>query len=124
MKKLHTILLAAAVFLATAILCFTLSNVDEGENINVQSADTSLPVRSAFTSTEGYLELLPGETVNINTADAEELMKLPGIGEVLAGRIVDYRKEHGSFKTVEEIKKIEDIGEGRFEAIRLLITAE
>lgn len=60
--------------------------------------------------------------VNINTADAQTLSALPGIGEVLAGRIVDYRDRHGSFRAVEEITRVEGIGQGRAEAILDLIT--
>ena len=121
MKKLYTFLLAGAVFLAGAILCFSLGNIDEGEHIIVQQEDTSLPLRGGLPSTEGYLELLPGETVNINTAGLEELEKLPGIGEVIARRIMDYRTAHGAFLSIEDILEIEGIGPGRFEEICFLI---
>ena len=56
--------------------------------------------------------------VNINTADIDELMGLPNIGETLAKRIIAYREKNGSFKTVEEIMAVEGIGEGKFGAIR------
>ena len=121
MKRIHTFLLAGAVFLGAVILCSALSSIDEGENIIVQREDKTLPLRGGMPSTEGYIELLPGETVNINTAGPEELMKLPGIGEVIAQRIIDYRAEHGPFRSVEEIAEIEDIGPGRLEQIRALI---
>lgn len=49
--------------------------------------------------------------VNLNTADAEELDELPGIGEVLAGRILEYRAEHGPFRSVDDLKNIAGIGE-------------
>ena len=121
MKRLLTLLLVGTVFLAAAILCFSFGDIDGGENIIVQYPDTSVPLRSAFISTEGFIELLPGETVNINTADLSELMKLPEIGEVIAQRIIDYRQEHGPFSSIEEIKEVEDIGQFRFESIRSLI---
>lgn len=54
--------------------------------------------------------LLPGERININTADVYELQRLPGIGEKRAGDIVAYREEHGPFQTVEELEKISGIG--------------
>jgi comEA protein len=60
--------------------------------------------------------------VNINTAGSYELESLPGIGEELARRIIEYRGSHGRFETIEEITRVEGIGEGRFEAIRDLIT--
>ena len=121
MKKLYTFLLAVAVFLTGTAICFAFNHVDNGENIIVQHEADPLPVRGGIPSTEGYLELLPGETVNINTADIDTLLKLPGIGEVIAQRIIDYRNVHGAFRSVEEIKDVEGIGEGRFEQIRLLI---
>ncbi len=48
--------------------------------------------------------------ISINTAQTDELDVLPGIGPALADRIVVYRKEHGPFKTVEDIKKVKGIG--------------
>lgn len=48
--------------------------------------------------------------IPINTAQTDELDVLPGIGPALADRIVAYRKEHGPFKTVEDIKKVKGIG--------------
>ena len=60
--------------------------------------------------------------IDINRADAEQLTALPGIGEVLAGRIVAYREENGSFLSTQELQNVEGIGEKRLEAILDLIT--
>lgn len=60
--------------------------------------------------------------ININTAGKEALTELPGIGEVLAGRIIAYREENGPFQAIEEITKVEGIGEGKAEAILDLIS--
>lgn len=60
--------------------------------------------------------------ININTASVAELMTLPGIGEVYAKRIVEYRTLKGPFKTISDITKVEGIGTKRFESIMGLIT--
>lgn len=60
--------------------------------------------------------------ININSASAAELETLPGIGPTLAQRIVTYREEHGPFRSVEDIKNVPGIGEGRFGQIKDLIT--
>lgn len=60
--------------------------------------------------------------ININTATVEELESLPGIGLVYAERIVDYREKNGPFESLEEIKKVQGIGDSRFEQIKDLIT--
>lgn len=61
--------------------------------------------------------------INLNTATINDLMSLPGIGEVYAKRIIDYRKEK-SFKQIDEIKNISGIGEKTFEKIKDLITID
>ena len=60
--------------------------------------------------------------VNINTASAEELAGLSGIGEVLAERIISYRDEHGDFSTVYDLTDVYGIGENKLEAILDYIT--
>ena len=63
-------------------------------------------------------------TVGINTASLTELVRLPNVGPVLAVKIVEYRKEHTRFETVEDIMKVGGIGKNTFNAIRHYITAE
>ena len=60
--------------------------------------------------------------ININTASRAELTDLPGIGEVIAGRIVDYRNQHGPFERIEDITNVSGIGPARFEGMRDRIT--
>ncbi len=60
-----------------------------------------------------------GETiVHLNSADASMLDTLPGIGPVMAQRIIDYRMEHGGFKTIDELKNVRGIGDVRFSRLR------
>ena len=61
------------------------------------------------------------DLVNINTATAQELTDLPGIGPVISGKIVEYR-EAKSFDTIEEIQEVKGIGPAKFEAIKDRIT--
>ena len=60
--------------------------------------------------------------IDINTATGEELMALPCIGEVLAGRILAYRSSNGPFRTVEGLMAVEGIGEKRIEEILEFVT--
>ena len=62
--------------------------------------------------------------LNINTATIPELDELPGIGPVLAQRIVDYRDSHGGYKAVEELVKVNGIGDAKLMEIMDLITVE
>jgi len=64
----------------------------------------------------------PGGLININTASQSELESLPGIGPVLAQRIIEYRQSHGAFSSTEAIIDVSGIGPGIFEKIKALIT--
>ena len=59
--------------------------------------------------------------ININTATLEELDKLPGVGEATANKIISHREENGQFKTIEDIKNVNGIGDKKFENMKELI---
>lgn len=60
--------------------------------------------------------------ININTADTSELQLLPGIGPVLARRIVAYRKQHGDFQSVESLRPIKRIGPRTIQKLQYYLT--
>ncbi|MDE5763792.1 MAG: helix-hairpin-helix domain-containing protein [Ruminococcus sp.] len=62
--------------------------------------------------------------IDINNADIDELIRLDGIGEVLASRIIDYRETNGRFNNIEEIMNVQGIGEGIFSSIADFIYVE
>jgi competence protein ComEA len=63
-----------------------------------------------------------GGLVNINTATLGELQTLPGIGAVLAQRIVDYRTEHGGFRSINDLRQVDGIGESKFAQLKDRVT--
>jgi competence protein ComEA len=64
----------------------------------------------------------PGDRVNLNTATLAQLDTLPGVGQVLAQRILDYRTSHGGFRSVSELRQVDGIGDSRFEQLKDLVT--
>jgi len=61
-------------------------------------------------------------SVNLNTADLNALDSLPGVGPVLAQRIVDWRTEHGRFTSVEELGEVSGIGDKLLSQLRPKVT--
>ena len=60
--------------------------------------------------------------IDLNTASVEQLQLLPGIGESIAQRIIEYRSQHNGFSAIEELIQIYGIGEKKFEQIKQYIT--
>lgn len=89
-----------------------------------QDAEENEAADSAAAETDGADQAAPQGIVNINTADADALQTLPGVGEVLAGRIIEYRELSGGFVTVEQLMEVSGIGQQKFDALRDDITVE
>ena len=62
--------------------------------------------------------------LNLNIATTEELIKLPGVGDVIAKRIIDYRERHGRLRRPEEIIIVEGFSERKYRAIAELVCVE
>ena len=92
------------------------AHIDDGQHIRVpekisaRTITTDDPNDSASGSNDGL--------VNINTASAEELQTLKGIGPATAQSIIDYRQIHGEFRSIDEIQEVRGIGPKKFENIK------
>lgn len=109
------ILLGAALLLGLSVLAYKRSH--PCPDIRLRAFDVGSQ-NSKFE--EGYPAAR--EKIDINTSGAEGLMKLRGIGKVLADRIIAYRSSNGPFSALEDIKKIKGIGEALFDKIKDEIT--
>jgi len=90
-----------------------------------EQTETAKPAKTE--NAAGGAETHPGEPafpININTATAEELDALPGIGEALAQRIIEYRQSNGAFSAISDIKRVDGIGDGKYEDIKDLICTQ
>ncbi len=97
----------------------------ESVAVATSASQQTLPSTAAETPTpSGTVSTFskPAGKININTADLETLMTLPGIGETYAQRIIDYRTANGPFGEISDIMEVSGIGEKRFDAIKNLIT--
>ena len=103
-EKIILLFLLTALFVGTGVLYYKKLN-----------PATSLPLQFIDFDERKIEE--PGE-INLNKATAEELVKIKGIGPVLAGRIISYREKYGPFRKIEDIKEIKGIGDKTFEKIR------
>lgn len=82
-------------------------------------------VPTTLTTQKSYSTLSDNQSVvNINTASAKELSTLPGIGETLAQRIVDYRLINGPFQEIDQLLNVDGIGSGKLKAILDMITTQ
>ena len=114
MKKAGYILIILTVMLSIFICGFLV-----GRNMNRSSITIT-----EYTTVSLELEDTAGTSgkVNINTASVDELILLPGIGQTLAQRIVDYRSLIGPFRTVSDLSNVEGIGDQKLLSLLEYIT--
>jgi len=98
----------------------------EGDTIQVLLLDAGIEPDADLSHVEIYVpqegEEQGPQKIDINRAQPWLLVALPGIGEVLAQRIVDYRDENGPFKRIEDLLQVKGIGKGTLEKIQDYIT--
>ncbi|MBO5349835.1 MAG: helix-hairpin-helix domain-containing protein [Clostridia bacterium] len=105
--------------------------VSDGQKINIPNInDKNNNIENYITETEGENIIISdknskaNEKVNINTATQTELETLTGIGPSIAAKIIEYRKTNGKFKTIEDIKNVSGIGDGKYRKIENEIVAK
>jgi competence protein ComEA len=94
------------------------TKLTDGQRVYIPSLEQPEAAENDQRSLEITLETL----VNINTADQEQLESLPGIGSVRAKAIIAYRTLNGYFLTIEDLLKVDGIGETTFDGLKQLIT--
>ena len=97
--------------------------VEDGMQVYVPSREEA-PAATGTTTTGAGQASSSGASkgkVNLNTASAEELQTLSGIGPSLSQRIIDYRQANGPFKSVDDLRKVSGIGDTRFKNLKDLV---
>ena len=112
MKKPYWILIGI-----TGAFFILLLGIFLGRNMTHNYVPVENAIHTQATSTTQSEQQNDGR-ININSATLQQLTLLPGVGEVTAQKIIDYRTENGEFKTIEEIMNINGIGEKKFEQMK------
>lgn len=99
----------------------TAENSVSNEQTIVQTADNTNKTNTTNATTTTPAAQLEKTLINLNTASKGELITLPGIGEVKAQAIIDYREKYGSFYSTEEIMNVNGIGEKTYAQLKDLI---
>ncbi|GLY90051.1 hypothetical protein Airi02_079800 [Actinoallomurus iriomotensis] len=95
--------------------------VVDGEQILVGVTATPAPGPPPSAAPDALGTSVPAAPIDLNSATAGQLDQLPGVGPVLAQRIVDYRTQHGGFRSVDELRQVSGIGEAKFADVKGLV---
>ena len=123
MKKAPALVLVLiTVLLLLCTVGFYLWRNDRGGSLYIHTLDHTPTIGTTNDHTPTITTASDHTLVDINTASMAELMTLPGIGQTLATRIIDYRTTHGPFQSVADLLNVQGIGAGKLEAILDFIT--
>lgn len=98
---------------------YIIPKIGEAKQENLKDVNNTKDIENAEIKNENTEK--DSSKININTATLEELDKLPGVGEATANKIISHREENGQFKTIEDIKNVNGIGDKKFENMKELI---
>jgi len=84
-------------------------------------AEPNQPMTVQATSVPASVSVKAPSKVDLNRAGVDELTRLPGVGPVLAQRMVEWRKAHGRYRSVDDLQEVKGIGKKRMEQLRPLV---
>lgn len=126
-KNIVYVILLCILFVMVCYIIFRLlqpsaAMPDDWQSVNV-ALEVALSEKEVQLSAEIEVEQAP-QLININRAAAFELELLPGIGPVKAKAIVDYRRQHGPFASIESLQDVPGIGPATYENLENFITVD
>ena len=98
---------------------YIIPKIGEAKQEDLKDVNNTKDIENAEIKNENTAK--DSSKININTATLEELDKLPGVGEATANKIISHREENGQFKTIEDIKNVNGIGDKKYEKMKELI---
>lgn len=94
------------------------------EETRQAQSDQPVPVQAPIAAPAVSDSVKAASKVNLNRASVDELQTLPGVGPVLAQRMVEWRKAHGRYRSVDDLQEVKGIGKKRMEQLRPLVTVK
>ena len=121
----RVVLVLTAVALLAMVGWFLIHQTDTAQTWSIEVERNDSPTPSASVQVDEEPDgLIAGERININTASAADLVRLPGIGATRAQAIIDFRQERGAFSSVDELLRVDGIGPGILNGLRPYVTVE